>query len=147
MAHPRLRLLRSPPGRGSKPLTVEQQVSLRGLPKDIVTPSSYVFDVYRVDGGQRHEYRFHGPISDEVETNVTMARVPAPTTGGEPSNDASYLAAFRKSTDNGVTWSEAASLALGTSTLGADTTSPTAGAGGNSYVAGNLLRASMVRTP
>jgi hypothetical protein len=38
--------------------------------KDIALPSSYVFDVYRVAGGKRHTYCFHGCPDDEFAVNA-----------------------------------------------------------------------------
>ena len=37
---------------------------------NIVTPSSYVFDVQRVVGGSRHTFCFHGTISDGFDVNI-----------------------------------------------------------------------------
>jgi len=34
----------------------------------------YVFDVFRVQGGQEHSYCFHGACSDHVETNATLTK-------------------------------------------------------------------------
>ncbi len=34
------------------------------LPKDVVTPNSYVFDVFRVAGGRIHTYCFHAHVND-----------------------------------------------------------------------------------
>jgi len=61
-------LLDVSPGSGAKPLTPAQCVDYaRGLPKDVVTPNSYVFDVFRVGGLKgktSHLYCFHGPAND-----------------------------------------------------------------------------------
>lgn len=38
--------------------------------RDAVLPSSYVFDVYRVAGGKRHTYAFHGCPEDEFAVNA-----------------------------------------------------------------------------
>lgn len=65
---------------------------------------------------------------------------------GEADGSNAFKLSVEKSTDDGATWSEAASMAFPTSTTGAHTTSPTAGAGGNSYAAGTLLRVLVVRT-
>ncbi|MHC4717491.1 MAG: hypothetical protein ACYS5V_11010, partial [Planctomycetota bacterium] len=42
--------------------------------KDIALPSSYVFDVYRVAGGKRHTYCFHGCPDDEFTVNARSRR-------------------------------------------------------------------------
>lgn len=40
------------------------------FPKEIALPNSYVFDVVRVAGGKLHTYCFHGPVEDELVTNM-----------------------------------------------------------------------------
>lgn len=40
------------------------------FPKDMASPNSYVFDVVRVAGGKLHTYCFHGPVEDELVTNM-----------------------------------------------------------------------------
>ena len=88
-------------GQGSGPVTIEQQVSGLGLPKDVVTPNSYVFDVCRLSGGSSHSYNFHGPISDEVANNaLDLKSVGPPKEGEEPSVDAAQLAAFKRSPES-----------------------------------------------
>lgn len=37
-----------------------------------VTPSAYVFDVFRVDGGRTHTWNFHGAVSEEFTTNAGL---------------------------------------------------------------------------
>ncbi|NQT85900.1 heparinase II/III family protein, partial [bacterium] len=41
---------------------------------DVTTPSSYVFDVFRVAGGSTHTYCFHGCVDDGFEVNVANRR-------------------------------------------------------------------------
>lgn len=49
------------------------------LDPDIVLPGSYVFDVYRVAGGKRHVYCFHGGAEDLFEVNtIDPRKVPRP---------------------------------------------------------------------
>ena len=38
--------------------------------REIALPDSYVFDVVRVAGGKVHTYCFHGPVEDELVTNM-----------------------------------------------------------------------------
>ena len=71
-------------------LTPQQQRPFSPLPKDGVTPNSYIFDVFRVEGGDRHTYCFHGPLHDDFEWN---AQSPAPPTPG--SDEAEYLRMFK----------------------------------------------------
>jgi len=53
------------PGSGSRALSPEQcGPNPRGLPRDIVTPTSYVFDCFRVSGGNVHTYCFHSNVND-----------------------------------------------------------------------------------
>ena len=42
--------------------------------KDVVLPKSYVLDVYRVAGGKRHTYCFHGCAEDEFTVNAVNPR-------------------------------------------------------------------------
>jgi len=59
-------------GQGSRPLGPAQfnpEALVLGdaaaaLPKDVVTPNSYVFDVFRVSGGKDHTYCFRATVSD-----------------------------------------------------------------------------------
>lgn len=53
-------------GKGSSQnLTPEQMgPEPKGLPKGVVTPNSYVFDVFRVGGGSLHRYCFHATVND-----------------------------------------------------------------------------------
>jgi len=77
-------------GRGSRKLGPEQQKPRAELPKGVVTPTSYVFDVFRVAGGSRHTYCFHGPLHDDFQWN---AENPSPPAAG--SDEAHYLRIFR----------------------------------------------------
>lgn len=58
-------------GKGSQPLAPEQCKPGSALPTNVVTADSYVFDVFRVSGGKRHTYCFHGNRSDAVTHNLT----------------------------------------------------------------------------
>lgn len=89
-------------GTGSQPLSLEQQKIRAKLPADVVTANSYVFDVFRVSGGQTHTYCFHGPVSDELVVNdlARQAVVPAKE-GTEPNADQQYLRVFDAAKD---TW-------------------------------------------
>jgi len=50
--------------------------------KNVVLPKSYVFDVYRVAGGKRHIYCFHGCPEDEFKVNaLNVRKVPRPVKG------------------------------------------------------------------
>ena len=54
-------------GRGSRDLPPEAYGRVpSGLPKDVVTPNSYVFDVFRVSGGNTHTYCFHSHLVDPI---------------------------------------------------------------------------------
>ena len=86
-------------GRGSQPLGPEGiGPAPKNLPKDIVTPNSYVFDVFRVAGGNAHTYCFHANVNDlpTPELNpqpVTNARDVQPVT--DPQSPAGqYLQKF-----------------------------------------------------
>lgn len=59
---------------------------------DVALPSSYLFDVFRVDGGKMHTYCFHGCVDDGFEANV---KDKAPPTREEDSPDDGYLNPFR----------------------------------------------------
>jgi len=58
---------------------------------DVVTPSSYVFDVFRVSGGSMHTYCYHGVVDDQFDVNVTRRRNITERQGGP---DEEYLARF-----------------------------------------------------
>ncbi|NUN92866.1 MAG: heparinase II/III family protein [Verrucomicrobiae bacterium] len=59
-------------GRGSTKLGPEGFGPSAKLPGGVLTPNSYVVDVARVSGGQQHTYCFHGPLEDELVTNVSQ---------------------------------------------------------------------------
>ncbi|MFW6164444.1 MAG: hypothetical protein ACODAJ_16865, partial [Planctomycetota bacterium] len=71
-------------------LAPQQQKPFPALPEAGATPKSYVFDVVRVAGGDRHVYCFHGPLHDAFEWN---AQDPAPPEPG--SDEADYLRRFK----------------------------------------------------
>jgi len=78
-------------GSGSKPLTPEQcGPQPAGLPKDVVTPNSYVFDCFRVAGGRRHTYCFHANVNDP--------------TGPQPTTNAAALAEGAPRAAEAVAW-------------------------------------------
>lgn len=54
------------PGRGAATDLTPKQMGPdpKGLPKDVVTPNAYVFDVFRVAGGEQHTYCFHATVND-----------------------------------------------------------------------------------
>jgi hypothetical protein len=58
-------------GTGSRPLDPSRLRPNVLLPPGVTTPKSYVFDVVRVSGGKTHTYCFHGPVDDELATNMT----------------------------------------------------------------------------
>jgi len=59
---------------------------------NVMMPSSYVFDVFRVSGGRTHTYCFHGCADDGFEVNVMHRQ---PPTQAETSPDRGYLRPFR----------------------------------------------------
>jgi len=70
------------------------------LDPDVVTPSCYVFDVFRVAGGTTHTYCFHGCVDDGFEVNVKRRKL---MTGKEGDPDEDYLRGFRwRTTGKGV---------------------------------------------
>lgn len=74
-------LIDADPGRGSQNLTPEKQYPdpndpWAKLPKDVVTPNSYVFDVCRTAGGSNHTYAFHAMVNDDFQWNAN-GTVPA----------------------------------------------------------------------
>lgn len=89
-------------GSGSRPLAIAEQQARTKLPVGVTTPNSYVFDVFRVSGGQTHTYCFHGPVCDELTVNGTGRRpVVRPVEGQTPDADQEYLRPFHAATD---TW-------------------------------------------
>lgn len=85
-------------GEGSTKLPPAKQRPDALLPKGVTTANSYTFDVFRVSGGQKHTYNFHGTTEDEFTWNVLN---PAPVAHLEKPEgkdaDADYLAPFRLS--------------------------------------------------
>lgn len=78
----------------------------QSLPNGVVTPQSYVFDVFRVNGGGAHTYCFHAGVNDlPVEGNdpqpVSNARDVKPVEGNE-SPAGKYLAKFANRKYEGV---------------------------------------------
>jgi len=53
-----------------EPVTPAHQKHRAKLPADVITPHSYVFDVFRVAGGKIHTYCFHGGQNDEFTHNI-----------------------------------------------------------------------------
>jgi hypothetical protein len=92
-------------GEGSQELPPEQQLPGSNLPSDIVTPNCYIFDVFRVDGGQRHMYCFHGPLNDDFQWNATRVGKPAPG-----SDEAAYLARYNRMPESTFTGDAPATL-------------------------------------
>jgi len=78
-------------GKGSQPLSPQQTgPEPENLPRDVVTPNSYVFDVFRVRGGSRHTYCFHATTDTAVSINA-VDRI----AGGKADQDArEYLGLF-----------------------------------------------------
>ncbi|MEA3400226.1 MAG: heparinase II/III family protein [Armatimonadota bacterium] len=70
-------------------LPPEQQAPFADLEPGVTTPSSYVFDVFRVAGGAQHTYCFHGPLHDQFTWNAQNAAEPV-----EGSHEAEYLRVF-----------------------------------------------------
>jgi hypothetical protein len=66
------------------------------LPPVQKTPDAYVFDVFRVGGGKRHTYCFHGCEEDEFGTNaLNVRRVGFPEgENADTSDEAQYLKKF-----------------------------------------------------
>lgn len=59
---------------------------------NVVTPSSYVFDVFRTSGAKMHTYCFHGAVDDKFEVNVKNRKF---ITGKGDDPDEEYLRGFR----------------------------------------------------
>jgi len=92
-------------GEGSQPLgPAAWGPRPEGLPRDIVTPNSYVFDVFRVGGGSVHTYCFHSNVNDpaselgdyQPKTNARDIQrlADAAAAGGRARLAAEYLKAF-----------------------------------------------------
>ena len=78
-------------GRGAQRLSIPQQRPGSSLPAEVITPNSYVFDVFRASGGSTHTYCFHGPLDDDFQWNATGV---APPAAGSP--EAEYLRIFKR---------------------------------------------------
>jgi len=87
------------PGKGARKLNPDEQKFGARLPTKGITPAdSYVFDVFRVAGGNTHTYCFHGPISDQVitnEKNKKEIKVAADPQRATP--EQAFLRSFRRS--------------------------------------------------
>jgi len=91
-------------GKGSQPLgPAAWGPRPDGLPREIVTPNSYVFDVFRVSGGSVHTYCFHSNVNDpaselgdyQPKTNARDLKRLADAADGESARlAAEYLKAF-----------------------------------------------------
>lgn len=57
----------------------------------VVTPSSYIFDVFRGAGGKTHTYCFHGAVDDEFTVNIKNRK---DMTGEKDDPDENYLRPF-----------------------------------------------------
>jgi len=86
-------------GTGSKKLPPDLQQFDATLPTDGIAPAnSYVVDVFRVDGGSRHTYGFHGPVSGEVVINAdNLKEVRFPENMETADFEQTLLRRFRKS--------------------------------------------------
>jgi hypothetical protein len=89
-------------GKGGAPTTVAQQILKDKLPAGVVTPNSYVFDVFRVSGAKNATYCFHGPVSENFEWNAMNVKPVAhqPVSEKETSTEAGYLAAYELSPES-----------------------------------------------
>lgn len=69
-------------GAGAVPLSADQVITYtEGLPDDVVTPNSYVFDVFRAGGlagDATHTYCFHGPVNDPPASGAPVPQVNLP---------------------------------------------------------------------
>ena len=82
-------------GKGSQPLSAEQQRPGVPLPPGVTTANSYVFDVFRVSGGKLHSYGFHAMVNDDFQWNATGAKPVASSAEGNGSEtDSKYLNIF-----------------------------------------------------
>jgi hypothetical protein len=88
-------------GKGSQVLSAEQQKPGARLSRDVTTPNSYVFDVFRVTGGKVHSYCCHGTVNDAFEWNAVNTRPVAHVEkeSGETDSDDKYLSPFQLSKD------------------------------------------------
>lgn len=89
----------SPP-RGSR--TYNRQVALIDVDEggedgdQIISPNVYVFDVFRVAGGNMHTYCFHATVNDDFEVTPALEDVPADAQNA----DQSYLRAYNQSQES-----------------------------------------------
>jgi hypothetical protein len=71
------------------------------MPTVVATPSSYVFDVFRVSGGNEHTYCFHGLVTDpagpQPQTNIETTPISASATSDDKTyrRAAAWLADFK----------------------------------------------------
>jgi len=81
--HPDVRLFRRhvalievADGRSPVPQPTEPETMLPDhvLPQGVEPGRAYVFDVFRVSGGRRHTYCFHGPMNDDFRWNAQKTR-------------------------------------------------------------------------
>jgi len=61
-------------GRPSSRVPRNMKEILDKLDQDVTPPDSYVFDVFRVAGGRRHTWCFHGPTADEFRAGTIGVR-------------------------------------------------------------------------
>lgn len=72
------------------------QRSIALLDVDGPPATSYIVDVFRVGGGNRHTYSFHGPIADAITTTaIGMKPVPPVKPGETPTPDQIALQSFK----------------------------------------------------
>jgi len=90
-------------GRGAQPLNPAQTLTYaQELPRNVATPNSYVFDCFRVAGGNQHTYCFHGPVNDpaavggpQPRTNLAgVVRLGEATSDARAQTAAAYLEPF-----------------------------------------------------
>jgi len=89
-------------GKGSEPLTTDQQKPRAVLKAGVVTGNSYIFDVFRVSGGSQHTYCFHGPVNEDFQWNAANVK-PVETPAKEarvPGSDSEYLWMFASSPES-----------------------------------------------
>lgn len=94
----RIRLVDVDPGKGAQPLPVKKQLFGAKLPTRGIEPATaYLFDVFRVRGGNMHTYCFHGPVSDQVQTTAqNMKPVAVVTEADKQTPEQAFLAPFRR---------------------------------------------------
>jgi hypothetical protein len=62
------------PGVGSRKLAAAEFLPTARLDAGVTPPTAYVFDVVRVAGGKIHTHCFHGPLEDELTTNLAAPK-------------------------------------------------------------------------